>query len=198
MPEHWVQYDERKLHGINYGDKITNQNLNDHKCPKAGLSKLWSITHFYLTRKRDKYMFFFFKLTKNLFHSMKLYIFWKLCNFSTVSTWKQVWRLVHLTPSQATAFLQSFFSCKHEVLRAEHWTAQALSYTKTLARCRQYMSLLVALNSWQQYKFVQSNNRRKKNYVTYCRITEQHSFSVWAGNDSLTKELLSFILCICL
>jgi hypothetical protein len=63
MPEHWVQYDERKLHGINYGDKITNQNLNDHKCPKAGLSKLWSIIHFYLTRKRDKYMFFF-KLNK--------------------------------------------------------------------------------------------------------------------------------------
>jgi hypothetical protein len=45
----------------------------------------------------------FKKLGKKLFHSIKLYIFWKLCNFPNVS--RHVGRLVRLTPPPTTLFL---------------------------------------------------------------------------------------------
>jgi hypothetical protein len=112
--------------------------------------------------------------------------------------------------------------------RGEHWTVQVLSSGKTrVPRRVQCVSLLVGLNPWEQYKFIQSNSKRHycvtlnnwaaltfmsefliqllkwANGVGYCFIGRRFSWAFRCTGDmtvcsnSLAKGLSFFGLCIC-
>jgi hypothetical protein len=96
---------------------------------------------------------------------MQLYTFWKFCEFSVVGSEKQVWDYV---TSHHHRLLPPVFpviwTLKCTELSTGHYNicnpCRVVKHEPDA--CHSVRHRWLVLNSWQQYKFVQSNNEIKK------------------------------------